>query len=97
MKYSFGRVYYIFTALVLLTQPFRAVDMPSFSRIVRFKSSSGNIFYGEVPGRELTTKETLINKTVAVYSGGLPFDQGFVLTEQKEEIAEACACPAASC
>ena len=97
MKYSFGRVYYIFTALVLLTQPFRAIDMPSFSRIVRFKSLSSNIFYNKVLSRELTTKETLINKTVAMYSGGLPFDQGFVLIKQKEEITKVCACPATSC
>ncbi len=62
--------------------------MAPFSRLVRFRNPAGQIFYGEVPGDELTTKESLQGSQVAVYKGETPFDNDFSLTDQKEEIAE---------
>ncbi|KIW56398.1 hypothetical protein PV05_05063 [Exophiala xenobiotica] len=65
--------------------------MAPFSRLVRFRNPAGQIFYGEVPGDELTTKESLQGSQVAVYKGETPFDNDFSLTDQKEEIAEVLA------
>lgn len=62
--------------------------MPSFSRIVRFKARSGKTLYGEIPGDDLVTKETLQGQKVEVYQGDTPFDESFTLTERTEEIVE---------
>ncbi len=66
--------------------------MAPFSRLVRFKTPAGNVFYGEVPdsGNNLATHETLIGSKVPVYKGVTPFDDNFTLTDQNEEIAEVC-------
>ena len=64
--------------------------MPSFSRIVRFKNGAGKVFFGEVPGSGIVTQDTLIGSTVAVYTNNIPFEENFILTEQREEIAEVC-------
>ena len=62
--------------------------MGSFSRIVRFTNPSDKIFYGEVPGSDLVTKETLLGSHVAVYNHTTPFDDDFKVIDQKEEIVE---------
>ena len=65
--------------------------MPPFSRIVRFENGAGKVFFGEVPGSDLVTQDTLIQSTVAVYTDHTPFEEDFTLTEKKEKIAKVCA------
>ena len=64
------------------------MKMPSFSRIVRFRNKAGKVFYGEVPGIDLATQDTLTGRTVAVYTDYTPYEEGFILTKQQERIAE---------
>ncbi|KIY01280.1 uncharacterized protein Z520_02832 [Fonsecaea multimorphosa CBS 102226] len=65
--------------------------MAAFSRIVRFRNSAGQIFYGEVPGDDLVDQKSLVGSKVAVYKGESPFDNDFSLTDNKEEISEVLA------
>ncbi|KIV77302.1 hypothetical protein PV11_09109 [Exophiala sideris] len=65
--------------------------MAPFSRIVRFRNSAGQVFYGEVPGDDLVDQKSLLGSKVAVYKGETPFDHDFSLTDKKEEISEILA------
>jgi hypothetical protein len=61
-----------------------------FEQLVRFESSSGRTFYGEL-GIQSTTpaKEDLIGRKIRIYQEGkLPWDEQFKLTKVEEEIAE---------
>ncbi|EXJ57736.1 uncharacterized protein A1O5_12526 [Cladophialophora psammophila CBS 110553] len=65
--------------------------MATFSRLVRFRNPAGQIFYGEVPGVDFVTQESLQGSKVAVYKGETPFEDDFGLTGHQEEIAEVLA------
>ncbi|KIW95793.1 uncharacterized protein Z519_02857 [Cladophialophora bantiana CBS 173.52] len=65
--------------------------MAAFSRLVRFSNPAGQIFYGEVPGVDFVTQESLQGRKVAVYKGETPFEDDFALTGHQEEIAEVLA------
>ena len=58
-----------------------------FTRLGRFKDSSGKIFYGEV-GKETLAAKQLVGKTVPTYAGNTPWDDDFALNGKEMKIAE---------
>ena len=61
-----------------------------FGRLVRFKNQAGSIFFGEVPGTQSVTEESLNGSSVSVYDGEAPWDHDFCLSDRREEIHEVC-------
>lgn len=65
---------------------------PMFNRLVRFKTSTGQVCFGEASEtaslKETFTRETLVGKSVRVFSGCSPWDKDFCLSEQREVIHE---------
>ena len=59
-----------------------------FGRIIRFANTSGSVYYGEVPADSL---DALKGLSVEVYGGGLPWDDDFRKTGEKETIHEVIA------
>lgn len=68
--------------------------VPTFDRLVRFKTSAGTISFGEVglDNNKLLTREQLVGAEVLVYDGKAPWDEGFRLSDRKERIAEVRLC-----
>ena len=58
----------------------------AFSRLVRFKASGGQIFYGDA-GEDW--QSSLEGKTVRVFTGLGPWDSNFRITEKTAVIEEA--------
>jgi 2-keto-4-pentenoate hydratase/2-oxohepta-3-ene-1,7-dioic acid hydratase in catechol pathway len=56
----------------------------AFERLVRFKSTGGDVLFGEAPA-----DDELVGKTVDVYEGSSPWD--LKSAGKKAEIAEVCA------
>ncbi|EPE35220.1 FAH [Glarea lozoyensis ATCC 20868] len=63
-----------------------------FDRLIRFKNTAGQIYYGELGLECPASKETLVGMRVKVFGGGLPWDTGFQLSSIEEEIDEI-ICP----
>jgi len=59
-----------------------------FQQLVRFKSPSGQIYYGEIGEVKTPSREDLIGRRVRIYRGRLPWDEDFELTSEEEEITE---------
>jgi hypothetical protein len=62
--------------------------MARFERLVRFKSTGGQIYYGELGLESTPAKEDLLGRKVQVYNGNLPWDDDFKLSSREEEIAQ---------
>ena len=58
---------------------------PTFERLVRFRASDGQTYYGEV-GSEWQVD--LKGKEVQVFSGSDPFDSNFQVSDKKATISE---------
>ncbi len=58
---------------------------PTFERLVRFRSSNGQIYYGEASSE---WQSDLKGKEVQVFSGSDPFDSSFELSDKKATISE---------
>jgi len=58
---------------------------PSFERLVRFRASDGQIYYGEA-GSEW--QSDLKGKEVQLFSGSDPFDSNFQLSDKKATVSE---------
>lgn len=63
------------------------IIMSPFKRLIRFKSTSAEIFYGEA-GSITNLNESFVGKSVPVFHGGNPWDPDFRLTDQYETISE---------
>ena len=61
--------------------------MAPFKRLVRFKSPTGIIQFGETDVQD-PSKTSLVGTSVNVYSGLNPWDNDFKLTDEMAEIAE---------
>ena len=64
--------------------------MVAFGKLLRFKTSSGEAFYGEAKDLGNITRETLIGATVPIFQGDEPWASDFVPSDQKETVAEVC-------
>lgn len=63
--------------------------MARFGKLLRFKNSSGQVFYGEAKELPHITKDALIGAEVPVYSVGQePWSTDFKLSGSIEKIAE---------
>ncbi len=62
-----------------------ALSMASFTRLVRFEDSQGQIQYGEV-GEEW--QSGLEGRSVKIFDGSTPWDDDFRLTEKKATISK---------
>lgn len=58
-----------------------------FKRLVRFEDSSQTVHYGEIPASHQWSDD-LTGLSVPTYSGGLPWESGFELTETTATIAK---------
>ena len=63
--------------------------MAAFEYLIRFKSDSGEILYGEA-GKP-TSVEDLVGSTVKVYCGTTPWDPELRLTAETAKVAEVCS------
>lgn len=61
--------------------------MAPFKRLVRFKSTTGEIHFGETDVQD-PSKESLEGSSAEIYSDVDPWDKDFKLTGEKAEIAE---------
>ncbi|KAJ6110218.1 fumarylacetoacetate hydrolase family protein [Penicillium sp. IBT 16267x] len=62
--------------------------MASFSSIVRFRDDKGNVCFGEAGESDNHTIESLTGRSVPIFKGEHPWDDDFVLTEEKRNVAE---------
>jgi hypothetical protein len=67
---------------------------PTFDRLIRFKTSAGTTFFGEVgfDNDKLLTRQQLVGREVLVYDGKAPWDEGFRLSDRKESMAKVRLC-----
>ena len=61
--------------------------MGSFKHLIRFKTSSGKVFYGDV---ELLrdTASSYVGQTIRVFEGEKPWDPDFKLSDRSETVTE---------
>lgn len=63
--------------------------MARFGKLLRFKNTSGQVFYGEAKDLPQITKDALIGAEVPVFSAGQePWSDDFKLSGSTEKIAE---------
>lgn len=61
--------------------------MAPFGRLIRFKDTSGSVFYGEVENDNSLTEASLTGLTVRVYKGGPhPWSDDFVLSDESKTV-----------
>lgn len=61
--------------------------MAKFGRLLRFKTASNEIWYGEVPD-EIVAQGSFLGSTIPVYSRNEPWDSDFHLLDRRETVSE---------
>lgn len=64
-----------------------ASTKPVFNRLVRFEDNHGGIHYGEISAKHKWT-DSLVDLTVPVYDGTLPWEADFRLSERTAKIVK---------
>jgi hypothetical protein len=62
--------------------------MGAFGKLLRFKTPSGQVCYGEARGLAQITKDSLMGAEVPIFNGGDPWSEDFKLSGRKEKVAE---------
>jgi hypothetical protein len=60
---------------------------PKFNRLVRFRSTAGDVCYGEV-SQVAPDRQSLVGSKVPLYKGAHPWDDGFEPSGLEGTIAE---------
>lgn len=62
--------------------------MGAFGKLLRFKTASGQVYYGEARGLAQVTADSLMGTEVPIFNGDNPWSEDFKLSDRKEKIAE---------
>ena len=62
--------------------------MGGFGKLLRFKTASGQVYYGEARDLAEITKASLIGAEVPIFNGDGPWSEDFKLSDRKEKVAE---------
>ncbi|KAH6695138.1 fumarylacetoacetate hydrolase family protein [Plectosphaerella plurivora] len=60
--------------------------MTPFTSLFRFRDERGEVHYGEAGASSNHTLDTLVGRDVSIFRGGKPWDEGFVLTDEKRKV-----------
>ncbi|CAH0058701.1 unnamed protein product [Clonostachys solani] len=62
--------------------------MIQFTSLFRFRGEDGGIHYGEAGASLNHTRDSLTGRLVRIFQGGIPWDEGFKLSESRRKVVE---------
>lgn len=62
--------------------------MASFSKLLRFKSKSGETYYGEAKSAKSIDPQSIVGTSLPTYVGQFPWSEDFGLSGEYQEVAE---------